>query len=148
MKQFRFSLFFALIFLPARHAQQNDPCRFTEDSRTLAENGEFHSALRSLTEDLTKWDRCIATSGNTNEGARSFLRTRVLDLVSRNGDAEWGAILDDAQIPYRVKTDMLFEILEDRLGKGAVYLGNEENIIVPRSRPANLEREMIRLPEK
>jgi hypothetical protein len=134
--------------LPALPVQQDTLCSFTAESRAFAEKRQFQPAMRALSEDLAKWDRCIASTRNNFEGARELLRARVLDLVSQNGDAQWGAILDDARIPYRIKTDMLFEILEHRLGKGAVYLANEETIIVPRNRPVDLDREMIRLPKK
>jgi hypothetical protein len=56
--------------------------------------------------------------------------------------------LDDADIPHEDKTEMIFEILEARLGKGSVYLANEETIIVPRKRRIDLDKEMIKLPEK
>jgi len=42
---------------------------------------------------------------------------------------------------------MVFEILEARLGKGAVYVGNEKNLVVPRFGPVNLGKDMIKLPE-
>ena len=64
-----------------------------------------------------------------------------------HGDAQWGAILDDPQIPHTYKTEMIFEIMAQRLGKGTVYLGNSDNIIIPRHGPIDLNTEMIALPE-
>ena len=146
MKRFKAAGFLIFAFLPTAQARQNNSCNFTEESRALAEKGEFYASIRSLPDDIAKWDRCIAVTGRSFEGSRGYLRSHVLDLVSLNGDAEWGKIWDDPKIAYRMKTDILFEILEARLGKGSVFLGNDETIIVPRNRPINLDREMIRLP--
>jgi hypothetical protein len=40
---------------------------------------------------------------------------------------------------------MVFEIIEGHLGKGAVYMGNDKNFIVPRNGPIDL-KDMIILP--
>jgi hypothetical protein len=87
-------------------------------------------------------------TGKYYEGAHEFLHGLVMGRAAAFGDSQWGAILDDSEIPHRYKTEMIFEILEARLGKGSVYLGNSENIIVPRERRVDLDREMIRLPER
>jgi len=156
MRHFKLSFFLILAWgvscrtasAPAAHPEQFDPCNFSEESRTRAERGEFHAAMQLLPADLRKWDECVANTGSSHEGARSFLKFHVIDLVSTKGDAEWGAILDDANIPYGNKTEMVFEILEARLGKGSVYLANEETIVIPRKHRIDLDKEMIKLPEK
>ena len=68
-------------------------------------------------------------------------------LTLTKGDADWGKILDDEEILYEDKTRMVFEILETRLGKGSVYIGNENNFIVPRADVIDLDKEMIKLPD-
>jgi hypothetical protein len=127
--------------------QKEAPWGISGRTRDLAEKGQFHAAMRLLPDAMRQWDEHIERTGETHEGAHGFLYHHVMGLLVQNGDAQWGGILDDPEIPYVYKTEMVFEILEARLGKGSVYLGNKETIIVPRKRRVDLGTEMIRLPE-
>ena len=61
--------------------------------------------------------------------------------IANFGDGDWGKILDDPAIPYRRKVNLVAYILETRLGKGAVYLGNKQNYIVPINRAIDFDKE-------
>jgi len=114
--------------------------------RMLCENGEYHHAMRALPKAMAKWREYTKRTGRTAEGAAGFEYATTMFAIAHKGDAHWGRILDDPGIPYEYKTDMIFEILEARLGKGAVYVGNKDNLIVPRKALIDL-KEMIKLPE-
>jgi hypothetical protein len=116
--------------------------------RALCEAGRYHEAMRTLPAAMRQWEEYTQRTGETAEGAAGFEYSTTLFTIAEKGDADWGRILDDSTIPYTYKVEMLFEILEARLGKGAVYVGNKDNLIVPRNRPADLEHDMIRLPDK
>lgn len=116
--------------------------------RALCEAGKYHAAMRALPTAMRQWEQYTERTGETAEGAAGFEYSTTMFTIAVNGDAEWGRILDDPAIPYEYKVEMIFEILEARLGKGAVYVGNSDNFIVPRKRPANLEHEMIKLPDR
>ncbi len=108
--------------------------------------GHYHLAMRELPPVMDQWAQYTRRSGETAEGAAGFTYGRTMDAIVAHGDSQWGAILDDPEIPYVYKTEMIFEILEARLGKGAVYMGNDKNLIVPRHGPIDL-KDMIRLPQ-
>ena len=114
--------------------------------RKLYETGKYHDAMRELPKTMAAWKDYTKRTGRTAEGAAGYLCSQTLHAVATKGDAEWGKILDDTQIPYKYKIQMIFEILERRLGKGAVYVGNKDNLIVPRTKPIDL-KDMIKLPE-
>ena len=104
--------------------------------------------MRELPKTMAEWAEYTKRTGRTSEGAAGYLFVTTMFSIAEKGDAHWGKILDDPDIPYEYKTEMIFEILEARLGKGAVYVGNKRNLIVPRSGPIDLEKEMINLPEQ
>ncbi len=114
----------------------------------LTDKGEYQAAMRLLPEAMREWERHTRETGKSHEGAAGFLYGHVMDAVASKGDAYWGRILDDPEIPYVYKTEMVFEILEIRLGKGAVYVGNESNFIVPRKGLIDLDKEMIKLQDQ
>lgn len=116
--------------------------------RALCEAGKYHEAMRALPVAMRQWEEHAKRTGVTAEGAAGYEYSTTLFTIAEKGDSDWGRILDDPTIPYEYKVEMIFEILEARLGKGAVYVGNKDNLIVPRKRPADLEHEMIRLPDK
>jgi hypothetical protein len=116
--------------------------------RELCEAGKYHAAMRALPLSMWQWEEYAKRTGRTAEGAAGYEYTTTMFTIAEKGDADWGRILDDTAIPYEYKVEMIFEILEARLGKGAVYVGNKDTLIVPRKRPADLEHEMIQLPEK
>jgi hypothetical protein len=95
--------------------------------RELCEKGEYHA---------------------TAEGTAGYLYALTMFTIAEKGDAHWGKILDDPDIPYVYKTEMVFEILEARLGEGAVYVANRRNLIVPRMGVIDLDKEMIKLSEE
>ncbi len=114
----------------------------------LCEAGDYHGAMRELPNAMSQWAEYTKRTGSTAEGAAGHLYATTMFTIAEKGDAHWGRILDDPDIPYEYKTEMVFEILEARLGKGAVYVGNESNLIVPRSGRIDLTEEMIKLPEQ
>ncbi len=115
--------------------------------RMLCERGEYHAAMRELPKAMAEWEDYTKRTGRTGEGTAGFLYWTTMFATAQKGDAHWGKILDDPEIPYEYKTELIFEILEARLGKGAVYVGNKSNFIVPRTGPIDLDKEMIKLPE-
>jgi hypothetical protein len=110
--------------------------------------GKYHAAMRTLPRAMQQWAEYTKRTGETAEGMAGHQYSTTMMAISERGDADWGKILDDPEIPYEYKAEMVFEILEARLGKGAVYVGNKDNFIVPRHRPADLDKEMIKLPDK
>jgi hypothetical protein len=126
----------------------NAPAQPETPVRVLCEAGKYHAAMRALPTAMRQWGEYTKRTGETAEGAAGYEYSTTMFTIAEKGDADWGRILDDPTIPYEYKVEMIFEILETRLGKGAVYVGNKENLIVPRKRPADLEREMIKLPDK
>ncbi|MBN2686348.1 MAG: hypothetical protein JXR40_13790 [Pontiellaceae bacterium] len=125
-----------------------DPAQPETPMRDLCEDGKYHAALRALPRAMRQWEEYTKRTSETAEGAAGYEYATTMFTIAEMGDADWGRILDDSAIPYEYKVDLIFEILEARLGKGAVYVGNKDNLIVPRKRPADLEHEMIRLPDK
>ena len=115
--------------------------------RNLCDAGRYHEAMRAIPDVMDAWARYTAATGRTAEGAAGYVYTTTIFTIAQRGDADWGKILDDPEIPYIYKTEMIFEIVEARLGKGAVYLGNRTNIIIPRFGRIDLDKEMIRLAE-
>ena len=103
--------------------------------------------MRALPDVMDAWARYTAATGRTAEGTAGFEYATTMFTIAEKGDADWGKILADPKIPYVYKTEMIFEIVEARLGKGAVYLGNRTNIIMPRFERIDLDKEMIRLAE-
>lgn len=97
---------------------------------------------------MKQWEDYTDRTGETAEGAAGFEYSTTMATIAEKGDADWGRILDDPAIPYEYKVEMVFEILEARLGKGSVYVGNRDNLIVPRKGRIDLDREMIKLPDK
>ena len=113
----------------------------------LCESGKYHEAMLELPKAMAEWNEYTNRTGHTAEGAAGYLYATTMFTIASKGEDDWGQILDDPDIPYSYKTEMVFEILEARLGKGAVYVGNKSNLIVPRSGPIDLDKEMIKLPE-
>ena len=119
---------------------------FQQGHRHL-EKKEFHAAMRSLPEAMAEAERKASRTGHSVNVHSGSIDAHTFEEVAFRGDQDWGRILDDPEIPYEYKTAMVFEILELRLGKGAVYSGNHSNFIVPRFGPIDLDKGMIKLPE-
>jgi hypothetical protein len=116
--------------------------------RELCDKGDYHAAMRELPTAMAQWEQYTKRTGNTCEGTAGFLYVHTMSNTAEKGDLHWAKILDDPDIPYVYKTEMIFEILEARLGKGAVYVANKQNSIVPRLRPIDFDKEKrITLPE-
>lgn len=137
--------------LSARSTTEEGSSEPTEPSSPCLEfckKGNYHAAMRALPRIMTEWAEFTRCTGNTCEGAAGYEYAVVMFTIAEKGDADWGQILDDPKIPYRYKVEMIFEILEARLGKGAIYVGNSRNFIVPRLGCIDLDKEMITLPEQ
>jgi len=116
--------------------------------RELCDKGDYHAAMRELPTAMAQWEQYTERTGDYCEGAAGFLYVTTMSFTALKGDLHWAKILDDPDIPYVYKTEMIFEILEARLGKGSVYVGNKQNFIVPRFRPIDFDKEkMIALPD-
>ena len=111
------------------------------------EKKEYHAAMRSLPKAMAEAEREARRTGHSVNVHSGSIDAHTFYEVAFRGDQDWGRILDDPEIPHGYKTAMVFEILELRLGKGAVYSGNHSNFIVPRSGPIDLDKDMIKLPE-
>ncbi len=123
--------------------QQKSPV-YTHD---LLEQGRYLEAIQLLPQRMNEWHIREKEIGHSFEGAAGFEYHKVMQMIAEKGARDWGRILEDPEIPYEYKTDLIFEILESKLGKGAIYLGNSNNWIVPRYAPIDLNTQMISFPE-
>ena len=115
--------------------------RLHEKIRDCLEKGDYHGAMRLLPAERRAWQKLMAKTGKSYEGAHGYLSGSTLFGAAERGDADWGKILDDPEIPYADKTSLVFQILETRLGKGAVYVGDDrDSFIVPCGGPIDLDR--------
>jgi|GEM_PF-3641177 len=114
--------------------------------RFLCDSERYHEAMRELPAAMKAWDEYTAHTGRTAEGAPGYLYASTMSAIVRKGDRDWGAILDDPDIPYSYKTEMIFEIAEARLGKGASWSSSHtEVIVIPRSERAGSWEEVNKL---
>ncbi len=117
--------------------------------RMLCEKGKYHEAMRELPKAMVAWGEYTETTGRTAEGAAGYLYATTVFAIANKGDADWGKILDDSDIPYNYKTEMICEIAEARLGKGASWSPyHTEVVIIPRSSPARSWKEVNSLLRK
>ena len=66
-----------------------------------------------------------------------------MSMIAGRDDADWGKILDDAEIPYVYKAELIFEIAEARLGNGSAWSPwYTDVVIVPRSGPVGSWKEV------
>jgi hypothetical protein len=117
-------------------------------TRSFLDRGDYHGALKILPKVMEQWAEYTGITGRTAEGAAAFEHAHTFSRIASEGDAYWGTMLDDPEIPYEYKTKMIFSILEERLGKGAVYRAGEDNLIVPRKGRIDLNIDRIGLPGK
>lgn len=114
--------------------------------QALCDAGRYHEAMRRLPGEMAAWAEYTRRTGSTAEGAAGFLYATTMFRIAGKGDADWGKILDDPGIPYRYKTDLLFEIAEARLGKGAAWSPSHTRVvIIPRENAVNAWKEVTRL---
>ncbi len=144
MKREAFALLTVCILLAGCRTHPVDV--FQQVHRHL-EKEEYHAAMRSLPRAMAEAESEARRTGHGVNVHSGSIDAHTFYEVAFRGEQDWGKILDDPGIPYAYKTEMIFEILEIKLGKGAVYVGNHRNFIVPRSGPINLRKEMIKLPE-
>src|SRR5262245_27317484 len=108
-------LFFVLLFLPACTTTPHHPVPVAKDNlwpnenslRRALDEGRYHQAMRELPGVMQAWKLYTQRTGETAEGAAGFIFSHTLDRIAAAGDADWGKILDDPQIPYAYKTDLL-----------------------------------------
>jgi hypothetical protein len=111
-----------------------------EKVRALLEEGDYHGAMKLLPEAMAESEREAAASGHSVAVMSGSLDAHVLQSIAESGDAHWGRILDDPDIPHHYKTGLLFDIIESRLGKGSVYEGGGGRYVVPASGPVDLDK--------
>ena len=103
-------------------------------STDLCKVGKYHEAMRELPKEMAAWAEYTRRTGNTSEGAAGLLHYHTMSAVASMGDKDWGKILDDPKIPFEYKTDLIFEIVEARLGKGAIFSSYKTDMIyLPRT---------------
>ncbi|MBS3763251.1 MAG: hypothetical protein KGZ25_08120 [Planctomycetes bacterium] len=90
----------------------------------------YHQAMVELQPAMIAWEKYTERTGRTLEGAAGYLYATTMFNIAEKGDKDWGAILDDPQIPYSYKVNMLFEIAEMRLGKGAAWFPCGSGIVI------------------
>jgi hypothetical protein len=101
--------------------------------------GDYRAALRLLPAAMAECEREADRTGHSVAVLSGSLDAFVLQTIAVEGEADWGAILDDPGIPHRYKTGLLFEIIESRLGKGSVYAEGEDRYVVPVESPVDLD---------
>ncbi len=83
---------------------------------------------------MAEWAEYTRRTGSTSEGATGLLYSNTMGCIAGKGDADWGRILDDPDIPYRYKAELIFEICETRLGKGSAWSPwHTPVVIIPRN---------------
>jgi hypothetical protein len=87
-------------------------------------------AIRLLPKAMDAWEAYTARTGSTCEGAAGYLYAETMWSIAHQGDAQWGRILDDEAIPYRIKVELILEICEARLGKGSVQMDQDGNVVL------------------
>ncbi len=109
----------------------------------------YHDAMRALPDEMDAWAKYAEQTGRTAEGAAGYLYATTMFRIAARGDTDWGAILDDPSIPYRYKTEMLFEVIETRLGKGSAWSPSDADfIIIPQVETADSWDEINRMLRK
>ena len=117
-------------------------------ARALCDAGKYHESMRALPKEMAAWEEYTKATGNTREGAAGFLYSTTMFAIAIRGDADWGRILDDPDIPYDYKTEMISEIVEARLGKGASWSPyHTDVVIIPRSQSVDSWKEVNELLE-
>ncbi|MDJ0682067.1 MAG: hypothetical protein QNJ18_19675 [Xenococcaceae cyanobacterium MO_167.B52] len=95
---------------------------------------KYHEAMRELPKEMNAWTVYTEETGRTSEGAAGYIYSTTMFRIASEGDSDWGKILDDSNIPYPYKTRLIFEIVEARLGKGAVWAPwHTPIVIIPQS---------------
>ena len=119
----------------AMSSATSDPVREPDTSvYVLRQQGRHHEAMRELPKAMAAWERYTERTGSTSEGAAGYLYHETMWSIAKEGDADWGKILDDPTIPYEYKIDMIFEIMEARLFVGSAwYSPQADAVIMPRS---------------
>lgn len=101
---------------------------------SLLETGNYNEAMRQLPAEMKAWAEYTKDTGNSQEGAAGFIYPTTIGRIAATGDSDWGKIIDDPDIPYEYKTELIYEILETRLGKGAAWSPwHTDVVIVPRT---------------
>ena len=114
----------------------------------LCDSGKYHECMRVLPKEMAAWAEYTKATGSTSEGAAGFLYSTTMFAIACKGDADWGRILDDPDIPYNYKTEMIFEIVEARLGKGASWSPyHTPVVIIPRSQSVDSWKDVNELLE-
>ena len=111
----------------------------------LLTRGDYHAAMRLLPAAMAEYEREARRRGHSVAVISGSLGVHTLYFIAEKGDAHWGSILDDPDISYPYKTGLLFNIIEARLGKGAVYVGDADHYVVPTSGPVDLDEHWKRL---
>lgn len=112
-------------------------------ARMFCERGDYHKAMQALPKAMEDWAKYTEQTGRTAEGVAGYEYATTMMAIAHKGDADWGKILDDPDIPYNYKTEMIFEIVEARLGKGASWSPyHTEVVIIPRSKQAKSWKEV------
>ncbi len=123
---------YAIIGCAPASQKTSEPMEPDLPTRELCDKGKYHEAMRALPSVMKQWEEYTERTGNTCEGAAGFDYCYTMCQIAIHGDADWGKILDDPDIPYEYKIEMISEILENRLGKDTTYFDDKGNMVVPR----------------
>jgi hypothetical protein len=141
-----FVLVIELLLLAGCSTVPGTPAAPTDEAArasSLAGVGDYHGAMRALPGEMAAWDEYGRATGSTAEGAAGYLYSTTMSAIATDGDADWGKILDDPGIPYGYKVDMIFGIVEARLGKGSAWSPWHTGVvIIPRSASVHSWREV------
>ncbi len=91
---------------------------------------KYHEAMRELPKEMDAWTAYTEKTGHTSEGAAGYIYSTTMFRIASDGDPDWGKILDDTEIPYHYKTKLIFEIVEARLGRGAVWAPRHISVVI------------------
>ncbi len=112
----------------------------------LLEKGDYHAAMRLLPATMAEYEREAERTGHSFGVISGSLSLHALEFIAEEGDAHWGSIFDDPDIPHQYKTGLLSTIIEIRLGKGSIYMEDgADHYVVPMSGPVDLDKHWERL---
>lgn len=152
MKRYYFTIWLLTAILlgcPPSPSRQERHWELVAQIGSLRKAGRYCEAFKLLPEMQSAWDAYTRRTGDTAEGTAGYVSSDTFMQICVHGDAHWGKILDDPDIPYDYKTELISEIANYRLGKGASWSPwHTEVVIIPRSKGADSWKEINALLRK
>jgi hypothetical protein len=136
MKKFNLLILLAFYLLTT---SCNKASNVTSDPKTeikeLIDKKCFYQALKAMPEAMLYFDKEQKEISFGVKDLPNLNNSNIFSLIANAGEKDWGKILDDPDIPYEQKTNLLYEIIKCKLGKGSIYLYNSKNYILPIDSP-------------